>query len=211
MLILGVDIGVLHLAIAGVETAADYQGAVVVHVELINTMHLEHERVPAAHCLLHHTGMAADRVAHVVQQRQPLFDRAHCIVIERQPPGGLRDVEQVLLVMFRAKAVVMCPQTMHAHIGSSQKTYPVRKALAVLFASQFVPDLACRFPGKTDDVADAVCLAMTHVHAQAAVVAAAKARAAAAAQAASRGLDLEGFRYEGGAFFPRRGPPPGGR
>ena len=205
-LTLGIDVGVIHLALVGGVTSDAYEDLRIVHVELINTTILEHGRVPRSTCTLHHTGMAADRVAHLVQERQILFDAAHRIIVERQPPGGLRDVEQVLACMFRDKVVLMAPQTMHAHIGSSQRPYAIRKALAVEYALVFLPDLRVRYPDKADDVADAVCLVVTHVHTKAKEALCAARKAEAAAYAARRGLDFNQFRYSG-VFMPPSVPP----
>lgn len=200
LLLIGVDIGVVHLALAFARAGPRFQDVAVDRVELINMTCMRHEAVSEAQCTLHHTGMAADRVAHVVQERRQAFDAAHCIVIERQPPGGLRDVEQVLFLMFRAKAVMMAPQTMHAHIGSSQRPYSIRKDLSKLYAQRYVPDLLLRFPDKADDVADAVCLVVTLAHQRAAVAAAEGLRAHAADSCAARGLDLAAFVYTGHRF-----------
>ena len=197
MVILALDVGVIHLAIAVATCNADYSGAAIREVMLVNTMTLGHTRVCRAACRLHHTGMAADRVAHVVQERQELFDVANTIVVERQPPGGLRDVEQVLVLMFRDKVNVMAPQTMHAFIGSSRNPYTVRKQLAIEYATRFVKDLREQFPGKTDDVADAICIAVTYVERTREACAQKRQRVHSHVLAAERGLDLNAYRYTG--------------
>jgi len=196
-IVLGVDVGVVHLALATGHVDAQFRHLVIAHVEVINTMVHAHEAVPLAACTLHHTGMAADRVAHVVQERKALFQDAHTIVVERQPPGGLRDVEQVLVILFRDKTVVMAPQTMHAHIGSSGRPYALRKLMAIEFAAKWVPDLLDRFPVKADDAADAVSLVATFVQKHADRLEAASALERAAVEARSKGLDLDAFRYRG--------------
>jgi Holliday junction resolvasome RuvABC endonuclease subunit len=195
MIAVGVDIGVLHLAVAVVRAGPHWEDATVQAVEVINTRTLEHNRVPRSACTLHHTGMAVDRVAHVTQERSALFAAAEVIIVERQPPGGLRDVEQVLVAMFRDKAVVMAPQTMHAFIGSSGLPYAERKEVAIAFAEGHVPHLRTTFPSKTDDAADAVCLALTWVHKQHQQWARTAAFKAARDTAKARGLDFEAFRY----------------
>ncbi len=194
---LGIDIGVVHLAIANASTSQNYDDLQMHSVQLINTMVLEHTRVSRHVCPLHHSGMAVDRVAHVVQEHQALFDGATIIVIERQPPGGLRDVEQVLVTMFRHKAEVMCPQTMHAHIGSSGVPYLARKAISIEVASEYMADLVHTFPDKTDDVADAICLVVTYIQ-KTKKKRDKEARCKAALEhAKERGLDMEMFRYTG--------------
>jgi hypothetical protein len=198
--IIGIDVGVRNLAMAVGWCTPEFTQLRISAVERVNLM----DACMVAACELHHTGMAADRVAHFLQQRAETFAAAHTVVIERQPPGGLRDIEQVLLVHLRHKAVVMAPQTMHAAIGSSGLTYEDRKAVAVTTACGLVPDLATRFAPKPDDPADAVCFVLTYVRAAAARRAAictkraAEAAATASATAAvTAGLDLKTYMYTG--------------
>ncbi len=192
MLLVGVDVGVTNLALSVVEVPDDCTEARVLDINLINTQHFEHTRVPRRTCTLGHTGMACDRVAHVVQERQHVFDAAREIVIERQPPGGLRDVEQVFVTMFRQRCHVMAPQTMHAHIGSSGYEYDERKRVSIRVATPYVPDIESRF-AKADDVADSVCLVLTRV----AQLKKVYDKEHALQVALDRGLDFEQFRYTG--------------
>jgi hypothetical protein len=38
-------------------------------------------------------------------------------LIEKQPPAGLVAVEQLLMMSYRDKAVLVYPNSMHAHFG----------------------------------------------------------------------------------------------
>jgi hypothetical protein len=196
LVVLGIDVGVLHLALAVTLTNANFSSFRVSHVELIDTRILQHDRVAQEKCTLQHTGMACDRVAHLLQEREALFRSAHVVVVERQPPGGLRDVEQVLATLLRHKVCVMAPQTMHAHIGSSGMPYAERKAWAVEVASSLVPELVVRFP-KADDVADAICLAKTFVDKAGIKHAASVGKEKAKEAAHSQGLDFRKYMYTG--------------
>lgn len=194
--LIGIDIGVVHLGFAVGHATDKWTDLSIASVHVIDTMVLEHRRVPRAACQLQHTGMAADRVAHVVQERQALFDGASVIVVERQPPGGLRDVEQVFVCMFRDRVHIMAPATMHACIGSSRHCYAERKKISIAMASRYVPDLCARFP-KPDDAADAVCMLHTFAKHAADRDRVARQRAAAHLVARGRGLDLGDFVYTG--------------
>ncbi len=188
----GVDVGVVHLALAMCHTNAAYEDFTVQRVQLIDITELEHQRVPRSRCPLSHTGMACDRVLHVIQERQALFDAAEEVVVERQPPQGIRDVEQVFVTVFRTKCHVMAPQTMHKFLHSSGYEYAERKQISIRTAKAYVPDITAMFE-KADDVADAVCLVLTRVsqlHDQ-------HSRQARRAAALDRGLDFEAFRYKG--------------
>jgi Holliday junction resolvasome RuvABC endonuclease subunit len=190
--ILGIDVGVINLALAVGTCTPAYTDVAIEAVEVVNMM------LPCVvpGCALPHSGMAADRVAHVLRDRAAQFAAADTVVIERQPPGGLRDVEQVFLAALRAKARVIAPATMHVAIGSNGLEYAARKQVSIAAAERWVPALREWFP-KPDDAADAVCLVLTHVWAKAKEVAAQEAAAASAAVAASAGLDLAQYRYSG--------------
>ena len=192
-IIVGIDVGVQNLAMAVGSCSASYTNLTITAVERVNLM----STCTVTGCTLHHTGMASDRVAHFLQARAAVFAEADTVVIERQPPGGLRDVEQVLVTRLRDKAVVMAPQTMHVAIGSNGLPYAERKVAAIARASLLVPDIAARFAPKADDPADAVCFVIAYVQAAAARRAAICRSARAASTSAAAGLDLSAYVYTG--------------
>lgn len=192
--LIGIDIGVLHLGLAFASTNDDYSSLKIEKTVLIDMT----TECSSSGCSLFHTGFACDRVLHVIQAHQKSFDDCDHVVIERQPPTGIRDVEQVFAALFRPKAIIVQPQTMHAYIGSSGFDYDRRKDLATKFACRYVPDIEDRYE-RAHDVADAVCLVAT-VRSQlftkaieARLKSEAKTRQAAAKTSTT--LDLDRFRY----------------
>lgn len=160
--LLGVDVGYTHLALALVTVAADYTQPHVSGFALINLAAHVHRRVPASACRLHHSAMTADKVAHVVQEFAEWIAEAEEVVIERQPPGGMTDVEQLLVAATRDKARLLAPRTMHAHLGLSRLDYEQRKHATEAFACALCPALAAHTGlRRKHDIADAVCLAVT--------------------------------------------------
>lgn len=186
--LLGVDVGRTHLALALVELdSADFTPQRCAQYELLDIAHLPHARVPRHACKLFH-GTTADMIQHVIQEHADLFAAANEVVIERQPPCGMTDIEQLLLMCVRDKAVLLSPQTMHKFIGSSGYTYDNRKRCAETAATKFCPELAsdARFARK-HDIADAICLTLTRAM-QLATAQQQKQRVVTA-------LDLDRFRY----------------
>lgn len=160
--LLGVDVGYSHLALALLSVRDDYTQPHVSGFALINLASHVHRRVPAATCTLHHSAMTVDKVAHVVQEFGDWLDAAEEVIIERQPPGGMTDVEQLLVASTRNKARLMAPQTMHAHLGLSRLNYEQRKRATEAFASSLCPALQAHTGlRRKHDIADAVCLAVT--------------------------------------------------
>ena len=84
-------------------------------------------------CDLGHTGAMADWVAHLVRYDKDFraaSDQADLILIERQPPCGFRDCEQLLFSIFRTKAVLVHPRSLHAHFKIGSLSYEERKVAA---------------------------------------------------------------------------------
>lgn len=161
-----IDVGVLNLAL--VIADVDVDGIVeVVHMERTDTT-AECER---SACSLGHTRTAADRLSHYVRDRQGLFDQCTTVLIERQPPAGLTDVEQLLFAYFRSKAVLISPNAMHKMLGIGNFSYEVRKwhtvqvTERVLQASHHANARATFYAlgERKHDVADAVCMLLFYV------------------------------------------------
>ena len=117
-----------------------------------------HSRVPASLCTLYHSNATCDRVAHFLQEWDPWLTKAHAVLIERQPPGGFKDVEALLQHCLRDKVHVIQPQSVHAHFGLPQGDYDRRKELTVALASPYMLGVA-GWGGleRKHDVADAMC------------------------------------------------------
>ena len=170
MLVASIDVGIVNLAIV----VADLQDVTfdiqhILRVENVNSVFMEHNVVARENCALGHSKTAADRVTHFVQERQSLFDSCRVILIERQPIMGHTDVEQLLFLMFRARAELVSPNAMHSFFNISNYTYDGRKQKTTLIADHYLqPD---DFPEyyaleRRHDIADAICLLFYWIHVQ---------------------------------------------
>lgn len=189
MKLVAVDIGIRNFAMAMGDVDDDNGDVTISRARRVDITVFACNRLT---CDLQHKHMAADWVAHVVRRFSDEFGAADEVIIERQPPGGLRDVEQVLFQTFRHKARVLQPQTMHRHVGlGPSATYDTRKDKTVEVASKYYPVLTTRFADKPDDVADAICLLVTRGTALARQLSAQKQLR----EAKARGLDFESFMH----------------
>ena len=105
-------------------------------------------------CKLYHTNEVADLISHFVQEYSGILDTADVILMERQPPGGLTNIETILFYIFRNKIKLISPNSVHAHFGYSHLNYEQRKERAVSIASKYMTILGMR----KHDIADAFCM-----------------------------------------------------
>lgn len=125
MRVLGIDVGIIHLGLVLCETSGDIlwtsdSSCRVLRALLVNLTSplLGHEEINMKECTLTHSRMSCDRVDHLIQAcRDTFFDVADLIVIELQPPGGIKDVEQLLVQRFRHKIRVISPIRIHRWLG----------------------------------------------------------------------------------------------
>jgi hypothetical protein len=88
---------------------------------------LPHKRVEFHACDIPHTNEMADLVAHFMQEYHPIFEKADVILLERQPPGGLLEIQSLLLFKYRRKAHLVSPNSVHAHFTMNHLDYEGRK------------------------------------------------------------------------------------
>lgn len=120
---------------------------------------LIHNRVSEKNCTLHHSNDTCDRIRHFLQEHEEDFHKADRILIERQPIGGLKDVEQLIHDTFREKSTLVSPTKMHIYFGISKLSYDERKVKTIEFATPHLDGNDAWH--STDDkshVADACCI-----------------------------------------------------
>lgn len=137
--VLGIDIGVIHLALVLIRVDLPGWGAstldrsptlTVLNACLVNLMSssLGHEHCSRTQCRLYHSNMSCDRVDHLVQAcAVDFFDPSELIVVELQPLGGMRDIEQLLVKLYRHKIRLVSPNRIHKWLGLTGLSYSVRK------------------------------------------------------------------------------------
>jgi hypothetical protein len=163
MLVASIDVGIVNLALIVVCVDAEWRVVRVVHAEVTDTRVLEHRTVSAEACLLGHTKTATDRLTHFVQNRAELLDACDKVLIERQPIQGHTDVQELLFLMFRAKAELVSPNSMHKHFNIGHYTYEGRKQQTVAIAEHFFhhqPGSPYHTLERKHDIADALCLCL---------------------------------------------------
>jgi len=154
--VISIDIGMINLGI--VCACIDDGNIQVEKIAKVNLVHCMHKRVSAPDCTLYHSNATCDRVAHFIQEWKPWFDKASVVIVERQPPGGLKDVEALLQHCMRDKVQMAQPQSMHAFFGLPRGDYDGRKELTVGLAAKYMQGVqGWNELERQHDVADAMC------------------------------------------------------
>lgn len=134
MLVLGIDVGIINLALVLVDVDDYYRVRELKSWRHIDITVLRHNRVARCVCELGHGKTLTDRLEHVFQEEADLFEVADAVVIEQQPPGGHQGVEQLIYSKYRSKAHLVNPRAMHSHFCILDRDYDERKnQLSVLF------------------------------------------------------------------------------
>ncbi len=84
-----------------------------------------------------------------------LFKEADVILIERQPPAGMTNIESLLHYIFMDKVVLISPHSVHRHFGMRHLDYEQRKERSVAIASKYIKDIPYE---RQHDIADALCM-----------------------------------------------------
>ena len=151
MRILGIDIGYHNMGL--VQADWDFKEVDVVFIDKVDITHY------AGTC---GTREVADLVKEFVKSYKDLFDTSDMVYIERQPPGGLTNVEALLVYMFREKISIISPNTMHKFFNIGHLAYEYRKQCTEEIARPYLEHLPLwRSLLRRHDVADALCLILS--------------------------------------------------
>lgn len=127
MLITSIDVGIIHFGLTMTEVSDTYELKKILFCKLIDMTVMRHNTKSREQCKLHHDNCTADWITHMVQEYPKPFYNSDIILIERQPPQGHKDVEQLIALLFRDKIKLISPNSMHAYFGIGHLDYDQRK------------------------------------------------------------------------------------
>ena len=163
MILIGIDVGHINMGITRC-VLDDENKPTFTHAFKKNIAHVIHHRIEPMECKIPHTNETCDRVAHFIQEYRPMFGEADKILIERQPPMGLKDIEALLMSAFRDKTILISPNSMHKHFGISHYDYEQRKEKTVGVATDHIGHIYdFQAVERKHDIADAVCLVLFYI------------------------------------------------
>lgn len=106
----------------------------------VNITHIKHNKVKFCDCNLRHESCIPDYLDHFIQEYNDMFEHADIILLERQPPQGIMNVQDLLFTRFREKVILISPNSIHKYFNMS-KDYDTRKQesenISTLFLNTF--------------------------------------------------------------------------
>ena len=90
----------------------------VIDCNRVDITKIKHRKVPFCVCKLHHERCVPDYLDHFIQEL-PHFNECDILIIERQPPMGIMNVQDLLFKLFRDKVLLISPNSMHKYFKLS--------------------------------------------------------------------------------------------
>lgn len=160
MYIVSIDIGIINLGLVGAYVDnTTFKIEKIDIVRKIDITILRHLKVHARECKLYHSNEICDRVDHFLQEYKHIFDAADIVLLERQPPGGIQHVEQLLMRALRKKTILVAPTSLHKWMNINDLDYDARKVRTVRRAEPHLSSFhEWTLWDRKHDMADAFCI-----------------------------------------------------
>ena len=173
--ILSIDIGIINLGYVYADVTIndeDYnklfsysvnKESIKNHIEIIkcdkiDITNVKHHKVNFCDCKLLHERCVPDYLDHFVQEHQELFDNADIVILERQPPVGITNVQDLLFKEFRSKVKMISPNSVHKYFLLSSD-YNIRKEQSEKISNEYLQNFS-RFSNniRKHDMSDALLM-----------------------------------------------------
>jgi len=115
------------------------EGIKIIDCDRIDITKIKHLRVKRECCKLHHDNCIPDYLDHFIQECG-YFDECNILILERQPPVGITNVQDLLFKLFRNKVILISPNSVHKYF-SLNRDYIVRKTESISIASKYLTNL----------------------------------------------------------------------
>lgn len=151
MKVLGIDIGYHNIGL--VLADCNKEKINVLYIQKVNLASYKTKKTPEL----------SDMIDSFITDYSNIFCQAEQVLIERQPPGGIASVEVLLHYIFRDKAVLISPVSMHKHFNIGHLDYEQRKGRTELIAQKYLNDFEYYNKlSRKHDIADALCMIIYH-------------------------------------------------
>ena len=123
----------------------------------IDITNIKHKRVNTCNCKLHHDRCIPDYLDHFIQETV-YFEECDVLIIERQPPHGIQNVQDLLFKMFRHKVLLINPGSIHKYFELNCE-YSERKEKSEKIAQTYLSNFS-KFTtnDRKHDISDALLM-----------------------------------------------------
>jgi len=151
--VLSIDIGIINLGYvyaeldislkspskykAKLEILNFKQKITILDCNRVNITKVKHTKVSRCNCLLHHENCIPDYLDHFIQET-PYFEECDVLILERQPPVGITNVQDLLFTKFRDKVVLISPVSVHKYFDLPSCNYELRKQKSEILAEDYL-------------------------------------------------------------------------
>ena len=159
MYYISIDVGIINLGLIGATINDDYTLDSIELCDVIDIRELI-EECDENKCNLHHDKCNTDYMNHFFVKFKKYFDKADKILVERQPPGGLICIQDLIMNHCREKVSLISPNAMHKHFDIGHHAYKTRKVYTVKFSMHLLKEfkIFLKDPERSEHMADALCL-----------------------------------------------------
>jgi hypothetical protein len=109
----------------------------IIDCNRIDITKVKHNFVKRCDCKLFHERCIPDYLDHFIQEYQNYFENCDILLLERQPPVGITNVQDLLFTKFRNKVLLISPNSVHKYFGLSD-VYSNRKVVSEKIAKEFL-------------------------------------------------------------------------
>ena len=164
MKVLSIDVGIINLGYVYIETE-DFVKFNVLEVNRFDITYFTHEIISIQECKLNHDYCLVDYVNHFLQEKKEIFDATDVLLIERQPPGGITSVQDLIMNSYRNKSILVSPNEVHKFHYMRHLNYDQRKERSVEIAKKHL-SLFKTFNSRVrkHDMADALLMLLMYLH-----------------------------------------------
>jgi hypothetical protein len=129
----------------------------IIDCNRIDITHMRHNKIPFHSCKLHHDNCIPDYLDHFIQETT-YFEESDIILLERQPPVGITNVQDLLFKQFREKTLLISPNSVHKYFNLNSD-YNIRKTESEKIANNYLIDFH-KFTGnkRKHDMSDALLM-----------------------------------------------------
>ena len=109
----------------------------VINCNRIDITKIKHSKIKACNCSLRHESCIPDYLDHFIQEHLDYFNECDILLIERQPPMGITNVQDLLFTRFRNKVKLISPNSVHKYFGFGHD-YNIRKEQSEFIALDYL-------------------------------------------------------------------------
>lgn len=148
--LISIDIGYSNLAF--IELKTNFIDFKVIGIHKVNLKNFEESQVHLA-------------MKKFINEYASIFDKADTILIERQPPQGLTNIQDILAYKYSSKVKLICPRTIHKYFYISKLDYNSRKVKTEKISNIHLKEFTeYTNEDRKHDIADAFCQALYYIH-----------------------------------------------